>query len=1111
MKKNRGATRALGRLPVSAPRRHQGTRELIDLIKLKDASVVREYMENDDRDNCNARDHHGLTALHWAAKLGLSTLMEIIIGEIRVDITDMNGRTALFYAVQAEQNNLEAIELLITNGADVAHHDHDKETPLLLAAVGKKTGVVKRLVGSDDLALIEAIRRCERNHDAQSMEVQTVQMLVDCGANVHVLEEGSNVLHVASTNGCLAVVRMFTSQEDLVEQKDSDGWLPIHLGAYEGWRDVVECILGEYSADIEARNSRGWTTLHIAASRGLEETVSVLVGWGGNTLAKTTKSRSTSLFISCLNSHDGVAMLLLDKMEVESFRARNGRGQSVPFAAAQGGCTKTIQCLIEYARQDNTLKEMILEDAFGSTPAYSANAANHPETAEVLIENGASTEGIDANGNCAIHWASIYGMTGIVAHLLNRIESNESLKNMEGYTPVQLAAKGLHYKTVATMLSHANPQRTTGVTTTGWTGLNWAAQHDRLDLVRLMAVEGGDKVVRAKDARGLRAADIARSVNTRSIEMLEWLTLAKLHKVKVPKSDLGQPQAITGAEPICKNFLTHLVDVYPRGVIEKTGFSVFDVIYERGPNEILSAVAKARRMEEKRISKWIYLPANNETWINDLIQSAYFERTTEMSKDAVEATNLGTAQFSTAHVLFPPRNTGFIQQSDSELSSRSDPGGSQSDSKPSSSSGPGGSEPGHIEADAIAVDGLAHPSERQRSLEVKYNKAYEHGKFRPWVEESTGGHNRNPAGSDVNESRMQAAVPNAVDANSQDTDTGSDSVGEQANENRRGPSRTLQDQYYRLRTFVDDSLSQESGSRPYPFVQPFFKANNEVYLLNEFKKSLETRDLPLPGAREHQKKDGVLEEIELLIEVKGIIEELTIIKTVLLRQKTVIDEAFSFLENAKHVTVHKYYVHDPEPEKKNLEDLVAYYGMFSKLDLTRQEVDKLHVEASLVLLNINQLLDLRHKAATLSEAIWARKASEDTTRQGRTIMVFTVTTIIFLPITFLASLLAIDITSFPHNDAGNLSYSPQWAFSRLFGITLAVSLPLIFLAFKVNEASDFFSGLSKRKTRQKEADAESEAASVGVDAMLVDAGARRTTLRERFWRPPQQRGGEDQV
>ncbi|KAK6351934.1 hypothetical protein TWF718_005079 [Orbilia javanica] len=226
-------------------------------------------------------------------------------------------------------------------------------------------------------------------------------------------------------------------------------------------------------------------------------------------------------------------------------------------------------------------------------------------------------------------------------------------------------------------------------------------------------------------------------------------------------------------------------------------------------------------------------------------------------------------------------------------------------------------------------------------------------------------------------------------------------------------------------------------------------SEQEIELLDEFTQSASM------GAKAVQGTDGELihdisREINLLKEVKDIGDELNIIKELLQTQANILGELFYYL--AKELQT---------PGGSKIRSIVNWYGSQRGTAMEIQEVSQLLNAAEQVHKNIHHLLDLRQKQANLKEAVWARESSEAAAMQGKTVLVFTVVTIIFLPITFLSSLFALDITSFPHNAAGDLSYPSGWIFPILFGITFAVAAPLITFAFFINEAGSLFTNLRR--------------------------------------------------
>ncbi|OTA69605.1 hypothetical protein K449DRAFT_429068 [Hypoxylon sp. EC38] len=71
--------------------------------------------------------------------------------------------------------------------------------------------------------------------------------------------------------------------------------------------------------------------------------------------------------------------------------------------------------------------------------------------------------------------------------------------------------------------------------------------------------------------------------------------------------------------------------------------------------------------------------------------------------------------------------------------------------------------------------------------------------------------------------------------------------------------------------------------------------------------------------------------------------------------------------------------------------------------------------AKLVEAGIINLMDLKQKQANLWEARSSREGAEQTARQGQTLMMFTVVTIIFLPLSFTAAFFAISVDQFPRD------------------------------------------------------------------------------------------------
>ncbi|KAG7125185.1 hypothetical protein HYQ46_010547 [Verticillium longisporum] len=106
---------------------------------------------------------------------------------------------------------------------------------------------------------------------------------------------------------------------------------------------------------------------------------------------------------------------------------------------------------------------------------------------------------------------------------------------------------------------------------------------------------------------------------------------------------------------------------------------------------------------------------------------------------------------------------------------------------------------------------------------------------------------------------------------------------------------------------------------------------------------------------------------------------------------------------------------------------------------------------------LHRLVDLKQKQASLTEAWYARESAKDTARQGKTVVVFTVVTIIFLPVSFIAAIFAIDSNGFRRDKDDKIPFGYMLTYILSIGLTL--SIPLIVIAFNVDRIARWFRSL----------------------------------------------------
>ncbi|KIV91537.1 hypothetical protein PV10_06066 [Exophiala mesophila] len=208
------------------------------------------------------------------------------------------------------------------------------------------------------------------------------------------------------------------------------------------------------------------------------------------------------------------------------------------------------------------------------------------------------------------------------------------------------------------------------------------------------------------------------------------------------------------------------------------------------------------------------------------------------------------------------------------------------------------------------------------------------------------------------------------------------------------------------------------------------------------------------------------EEAALLVECKDIEDELEILSNVLRQQKQVLKNVEDELRGSKTVAYHQRL------------DAYTKLGEQQRLvDADITDLARMARQARSVNDNLTQILDLKQKHANAVEARFQRVQAQETARQGQTLMVFTVVTIVFLPLSFLATVFTIDIIEFPRPpDSGSGELHLGWVLKYVLGIGLGVSVPLIFFAFVVGDLKAWWArrGMTMSHSNSKQASSKSD-------------------------------------
>ncbi|MCD6035202.1 MAG: uncharacterized protein K0R63_943 [Rickettsiales bacterium] len=273
--------------------------------------------------------------------------------------TDPSLNEPLFVATR--EGDVEQMQALLLQGADVNAQKTDKMTPLHVAASRNNPYATECLIewygdmnarnklNQTPLDLAIAYRGSVFRHDSTAERIETIHTLIAHGANVDTIDidcntplytasyqgdipvmsmllnagaqvRGSSLrdspLHAAAFNGhILAIDLLLDHEEGLIHRRDNNGNTVLHQAVHYSKPGVIDFLLTR-GADIDGVNSEGLTPLNRAALAGSIEAMSCLI-WHGADINATTLEGKTILHqllhsgaINPEDSHNAITLLI---------------------------------------------------------------------------------------------------------------------------------------------------------------------------------------------------------------------------------------------------------------------------------------------------------------------------------------------------------------------------------------------------------------------------------------------------------------------------------------------------------------------------------------------------------------------------------------------------------------------------------------------------------------------------------------------------------------------------------------------------------------------------------------------------------------------------------
>ncbi|KAI0403886.1 hypothetical protein F4802DRAFT_274543 [Xylaria palmicola] len=281
-------------------------------------SIVRALIEHGA--DVNPKRDSEIPALVKAAEGGNVAVVSALLAH-NADPNARNrlGQTALFVA--AIKGHDKVIEALIAGHADVNAKDKEGRSPLLYLASERSTkakwttatlGLLRR--HGADVEVRDQIGRTPLLWAATNCNIELAKFLLENGANVAAANNrGRTALHLSAESNDEAhrddMVRLLLSHNASPEATSDGGWTPLHNAAQSGHISVVALLLGT-KAKVNAELSNGMTPLHWAAFNGFEDIVRLLLSRPDANVALKDSFDRTPMLCAAEKHHANIVQLL---------------------------------------------------------------------------------------------------------------------------------------------------------------------------------------------------------------------------------------------------------------------------------------------------------------------------------------------------------------------------------------------------------------------------------------------------------------------------------------------------------------------------------------------------------------------------------------------------------------------------------------------------------------------------------------------------------------------------------------------------------------------------------------------------------------------------------
>ena len=452
--------------------------------------------------------------LIWALRFGRPEMVAILVkGGADVNARDSHGTSMLYRAIKSEDT--EKVNILLDAGADVNHKNTDGPRLLHQAILSDNPEIVWTVIDAGvDVNARDANGISLLGIAIQYDNPEVVRVFIDAGADV-------SVVSFARQHTSESIVQLLVdagAQEYSVGSGDAKlcrGYEDLHsaIGAFGKIEELVECVIRELGADVNATDASGLPVLYWAISEGRPEIVRALVDAGADVKA-TDDDGGKPMLLRAISENPEIVRVLLDAGA--DANATDYQGKPMLLRAISEN-PEIVRALVDAGADVNAT------DYQGNPMLFWAIIKDEPEMVRVLVDAGADVNATNSRDEPMLLRAIRNGNPEIVRVLVDA-GADVNATDDRGYPMLYEAISEENPEMVRALVDAGVDVNATG--DRGYPMLYEAISEENPEMVRLLVDAGAD--VNATDDWGRTMLSYASLLN--KPEIVRILTEAGAEK-----------------------------------------------------------------------------------------------------------------------------------------------------------------------------------------------------------------------------------------------------------------------------------------------------------------------------------------------------------------------------------------------------------------------------------------------------------------------------------------------------------------------------------------------------------------------------------------------------